>query len=156
MGQLMRCAQRRFLGRNRSTATAKRPPLSSSDACRAPIAVGPVLNCGHDKPPRHLDSAQKFNRCCVTATLHDPAAAPYGGECILELMRRVANWLTEEKAQDRRSVAITLRMRAMIVDVMDAPPKSFWCVDIGALSVTHLSSSGGAWKIRSSGCTLRL
>jgi broad specificity phosphatase PhoE len=72
-------------------------------------------------------------------------------------MRRVANWLTDEKARDRRSVAITHStiIRATIVHVMDAPPQSFWCVDIGPLSVTCLSSSGGAWKISFSGCMLR-
>ena len=89
--------------------------------------------------------------------LHDPAAAPHGGESILDLMQRVANWLTDEKARDRRSVAITHStiIRATIVHVLDAPPLSFWCVDIGPMSVTRLSSSGGAWKIISSGCLLR-
>jgi broad specificity phosphatase PhoE len=89
--------------------------------------------------------------------LHDPAAAPYGGESILDLMQRVANWLTDEKARDRRSVAITHStiIRATIVHVLDAPPQSFWCVDIGPMSITRLSSSGGAWKIISSGCLLR-
>jgi broad specificity phosphatase PhoE len=86
--------------------------------------------------------------------LRDPAAAPHGGESILDLMRRVANWLADEKARDQRSIAITHStiIRATIVHVMDAPPQSFWRIDIGPLSVTRLSSRGGPWNIICSGC----
>jgi broad specificity phosphatase PhoE len=89
--------------------------------------------------------------------LHDPAAVPHGGESFLDLTRRVANWLADEKARDQRSIAVThpTIIRATIVHVMDAPLQSFWRVDIGPLSVTRLSSNGGVWKISSSGCVLR-
>jgi broad specificity phosphatase PhoE len=88
--------------------------------------------------------------------LHDPSAVPHGGESILDLMRRVANWLAEEGAREQRSIAVTHAtiIRAAIVHAMDAPPRSFWRIDIRPLSITHLSSSGGGrWNILSSGCT---
>jgi len=86
--------------------------------------------------------------------LHDPAAAPHGGESILDLMRRVADWLAEERMRDQRSIVVTHAtiIRAAIVHAMGAPPQSFWRIDIRPLSMTHLSSSGGHWNILSSGC----
>jgi broad specificity phosphatase PhoE len=64
-------------------------------------------------------------------------------------MRRVTNWLADEKARDQRSIAIThsTTIRAAIVHAMDAPPQSFWRVDIRPLSVTRLRGNGGVWKI---------
>jgi broad specificity phosphatase PhoE len=39
--------------------------------------------------------------------LHDPAAAPHSGESTLDVLRRVASWLANEKARNQRSIAIT-------------------------------------------------
>ena len=88
--------------------------------------------------------------------LHDPAAAPHGGESILDLMRfRVAAWLADETVRDQRSIAITHStiIRATIVHAMDAPPQSFWRVDIGPLSITRLSGLRGRWNLTAAGCT---
>jgi broad specificity phosphatase PhoE len=73
----------------------------------------------------------------ANSRLLDPAAAPHGGESILDLTRRVANWLADEKTRDQQSIAITHStiIRATIVHVMDAPTQSFWRSDIGPLSV---------------------
>ena len=59
--------------------------------------------------------------------LRDPAAAPHGGESILDLMGRVATWLANEAVRDQRSIAITHStiIRATIVHVMDAPLSRF-------------------------------
>jgi broad specificity phosphatase PhoE len=53
--------------------------------------------------------------------LYDPAAAPHGGESTLDVLRRVASWLANEKARNQRSIAITHStiIRATIVHVMD-------------------------------------
>jgi broad specificity phosphatase PhoE len=87
--------------------------------------------------------------------LRDPAAAPHGGEPIIDLMGRVAKWLADEKARDQQSIAITHStiIRAAIIHAMDAPPQSFWRVDIGPLSVTRLSSKDDRWNISCCGCT---
>jgi len=88
--------------------------------------------------------------------LRDPAATPHDGEAILDLIRRVATWLADEKTRDQRSIAVTHStiIRAAIVHAIDAPPQSFWRIDIGPLSVTRMSSKGGPWNIISSGCAL--
>jgi broad specificity phosphatase PhoE len=92
----------------------------------------------------------------VNTWLHDPAAAPHGGETILDLIGRVATWLADEAAHDRRSIAVTHAtiIRAAVVHAMQAPPQSFWRVDIGPLTVTRLSGIDGRWNIVSSGCAL--
>jgi broad specificity phosphatase PhoE len=91
----------------------------------------------------------------VAAWLRDPGAAPHGGETIRDLIGRVAAWLGGEAAHDRRSIAVTHAaiIRAAIVHVMQAPPQSFWRIDIGPLTVTRLSGADGRWNIVSSGCT---
>lgn len=88
--------------------------------------------------------------------LGDPTAAPHGGETILDLSRRVATWLADEQPHDRRSIAVTHStiIRAAIVHAMQAPPQSFWRIDIGPLTVTRLSGIDGRWNVVSSGCAL--
>jgi broad specificity phosphatase PhoE len=88
--------------------------------------------------------------------LHDPAAAPHGGEAILGLIRRVATWLADEQARGQRSITVTHStiIRAAMVHVMDAPSQSFWRIDIRPLSVTRLSGKGDRWNVISSGCAL--
>ncbi|HEY7244379.1 MAG TPA: histidine phosphatase family protein [Xanthobacteraceae bacterium] len=88
--------------------------------------------------------------------LRDPAAAPHGGEPILDLVRRVAIWLADEQARGQRSIAVTHStiIRAAIIHVMDAPAQSFWRIDIAPLSFTRLSSRNGRWNMISSGSRL--
>jgi broad specificity phosphatase PhoE len=91
----------------------------------------------------------------VEAWLRDPAAAPHGGESLLSLMQRIAQWLEGEKMMDRRSILVTHPsiVRAAIVHAIDAPPMSFWRVDVAPLSVTRLSGKDGRWNLVSAGCT---
>lgn len=93
----------------------------------------------------------------VAAWLCDPAATPHGGESLLSLMRRVAQWLDAEKAADRKAMLITHAsiIRAAIVHALGAPPQSFWRIDIAPLSVTRLSGAHGRWNLASAGCVLR-
>ena len=88
--------------------------------------------------------------------LCDPTAAPHGGESICDLMGRVATWLADETVRGQRSIVVTHStiIRAMIVHVMDAPPQSFWRVDIGPLSVTRLSCLRGRWNLSAAGCVI--
>ena len=90
----------------------------------------------------------------VNSWLRDPSAAPHGGETILDLMRRVATWLADEQAQDRRCIGVahSTIIRAAIVHVMQAPPQSFWRIDIGPLTVTRLSGADGRWNLAAAGC----
>jgi broad specificity phosphatase PhoE len=90
----------------------------------------------------------------VAVWLRDPAATPHGGESVLSLMRRVADWLLGEQAHQRRSIVVTHSaiIRAAIVHAIGAPPQSFWRIDIAPLSVTRLSGDNNRWNLTSSGC----
>jgi broad specificity phosphatase PhoE len=92
----------------------------------------------------------------VEAWLSDPSAAPHGGESLLSLTQRIAQWLDGEKAMDRRSILVTHPsiVRAAIVHAIDAPPKSFWRIDVAPLSVTRLSGTDGRWNLVSAGWAL--
>ena len=93
----------------------------------------------------------------ISAWLHDPAATPHGGESLQSLMQRVAHWLDAEKAADRTAIVIAHAsiIRAAIVHALQAPPQSFWRIDIAPLSVTRLSGAQGRWNLASAGCVLR-
>jgi len=89
------------------------------------------------------------------AWLRDPAAAPHGGEPVLDLMSRVATWLTDEQARNQRSITVTHStiIRSAIVHEMRAPPQSFWWIDVAPLSVTRFTSKDGRWNLACAGCT---
>jgi len=90
----------------------------------------------------------------VSDWLHDPTAAPHGGESLASLMQRVAQWLEAAKVMDNRAILITHAsiIRAAIVRAIEAPPQSFWRIDIAPLSVTSLSGANGRWNLTSAGC----
>jgi broad specificity phosphatase PhoE len=92
----------------------------------------------------------------IAAWLGDPSVAPHGGESLLSLMQRVAQWLDGESATDRRAILVTHAtiIRAVIVHAIAAPPESFWRIDIAPLSVTRLSGRDGRWNLVCAGCTM--
>lgn len=92
----------------------------------------------------------------ISAWLKDPAAMPHGGESLLSLIQRVAQWLDAEKAANRKAILITHAsiIRAAIVHALSAPPQSFWRIDIAPLSATRLSGAHGRWNLASAGCAL--
>ena len=85
--------------------------------------------------------------------LTDPARAPHGGESVVDLIERVRGWLDSVTARRGRLVAVThpAVVRAALLVVLDAPPKSFWRIDIEPVSRTVLHYRGHAWTLRSSG-----
>jgi len=89
----------------------------------------------------------------AAAWLGDPAAAPHGGESILDLLQRVATWLAGKHAPHQRSIAIThpAIIRAAIVHAIDASAQSFWRIDVAPLSCTRLSGANGRWNVQSVG-----
>jgi broad specificity phosphatase PhoE len=93
----------------------------------------------------------------ISAWLNDPTATPHGGESLLSLMQRVAQWLDAEKAADRKALVIAHAsiIRAAIVHALHAPPQAFWRIDIAPLSATRLSGTHGRWNLVSAGCELR-
>lgn len=82
--------------------------------------------------------------------LTDVSRAPHGGESVVALIDRVRGWLTAVSAQRGRLVAVThpAVIRAAILIALDAPPKSFWRVDISPASRTVMHFRGHAWTVR--------
>jgi len=83
----------------------------------------------------------------LQAWLTDPAAAPHGGESIVSLIDRVACWL-ESLAGNTVAVTHPAVIRAAILRVLDAPPKSFWRIDIAPVSRTVMHCRAGRWTLR--------
>jgi broad specificity phosphatase PhoE len=73
-------------------------------------------------------------------------------------MQRVADWLLGEQARRQRSIVVTHAaiIRAAVVQAIDAPPQSFWRIDIAPLSITRLSGDRSRWNLTSAGCTVPL
>ncbi|MBJ7340929.1 histidine phosphatase family protein [Mycolicibacterium sp.] len=89
----------------------------------------------------------------LTLWLTDPTQSPHGGESVVDLVARVDDWLSSLSDRRGRLVAVTHPsvIRAAIVVALNAPPKSFWRIDIGPVSRTVLHLRGHAWTLRSTG-----
>lgn len=89
----------------------------------------------------------------VSRWLSDPTATPHGGESLLSLMQRVAEWLVGEQAHHQQSMVVTHAsiIRAAIVHAIEAPPQSFWRIDIAPLSITRLRGTDGRWNLTAVG-----
>ena len=92
----------------------------------------------------------------VASWLADPAAAPHGGESVLDVMHRVAAWLDERCQDIGHGIAVThpAVIRAAVVHVIGAPPQAFWRIDVEPLSCTDLRRNGDRWTLRATGCRL--
>lgn len=88
----------------------------------------------------------------MTIWLTDPARTPHGGESIVELIARVDRWMESLTSEHTRMVAVThpAVVRAAVLVALDAPPKSFWRIDIAPVSRTVMHFRGHAWTLRSS------
>ncbi|MET0475693.1 MAG: histidine phosphatase family protein [Mycobacterium sp.] len=87
--------------------------------------------------------------------LTDPGQAPHGGESVTDLVERVRGWLDTLAARRGRLVAVThpAVVRAAVLVALDAPPKSFWRIDVHPVSRTVMHLRGQAWTLRSTGPT---
>ena len=76
--------------------------------------------------------------------------SPHGGESITGLIERVAGWLDSVTDDTLRTVAVThpAVIRSAILLAVEAPPKSFWRIDIAPLSRTVMHFRGGRWTLR--------
>ncbi len=105
------------------------------------------LDCGRWRGDflAHADPAD------LAIWLTDPTRAPHGGESVVDLIERVKGWMESLTADRARLVAVTHPsvIRAAIVIALDAPPKSFWRIDIAPASRTVLHFRGHAWTLRS-------
>lgn len=87
----------------------------------------------------------------VAAWLTDPAAAPHGGESLLELCARVGGWLDSLHGDGPGRVVGVVEpavIRAAVVHALALPPPAFWRLDVAPLTVTELSGRSGRWNLR--------
>ncbi|MFF0729326.1 histidine phosphatase family protein [Streptomyces sp. NPDC004134] len=112
----------------------------------------------------------------VRAWLTDPAAAPHGGESLLQLRGRVGVWLdgltgpsgtagtagtagtqstdgtdsANGTAPAHRVVAVAepAAVRAAVVHALDLPSAAFWRLDVPPLTRTELTGRAGRWNLR--------
>lgn len=121
----------------RQTATAL-----SLQATQAAELAEPDYGLWAGRPLREVmtQDAEAFH-----AWLED--AAPPGGESRVQLLARCAAWLAQRVDIPGLHCAVVPAavIRAMIVDVLGAPPQSFARIDIHPLSITELRSDGRRW-----------
>jgi len=134
--------------RARQTAIALRLPAQDDNALR---------DCDFGRwTGLRLANLQAQEPEAVASWIADPSAAPHGGESVLDVLRRVGGWLEARRDMHGRGIAVThpAVIRAAIIHVLDASPRSFWRIDIEPLSITDLRRNGGRWTLRSTGCSL--
>ncbi len=98
------------------------------------------------------DELGEVQPAALAVWLTEPTQAPHGGESVVELVRRVHGWMDSLAPMRGRVVAVThpAVIRAAILVALDAPPKSFWRIDIAPMSRTVLHLRGQSWTLRSS------
>ncbi|WP_028479227.1 histidine phosphatase family protein [Nocardia sp. CNY236] len=81
--------------------------------------------------------------------LTDPEFCGHGGESVVAVIERTRDWLAEIVAHAESTIAVThpAIVRAALLITLDAPPESFWRIDIAPGSVTRMHYRG-AWTLR--------
>ncbi len=84
----------------------------------------------------------------VRRWLSDPAAAPHGGEPVLDVIGRVARWLAG--LPDGKVIAVTHPsvIRAAAVHALQVDPATFWRFDVEPLARVALTGRSGRWNLR--------
>lgn len=158
-------------GQTRAAALAKRLPTAErywmSPELRArqtaealqlkAIALSALRDCDYGAwRGSSFDEVLARDPEAVSRWLRDPTATPHGGESLLSLMQRVAEWLAGEQGHHQQSIVVTHAtiIRAAVVHAIEATPQSFWRIDVAPLSMTCLSGTNGRWNLVSAGCTL--
>jgi broad specificity phosphatase PhoE len=99
---------------------------------------------------RRLDEIAETD---LRAWVTDPAAAPHGGESVLDLLNRVRQWLADRESVPRNVsgniIAVThpAVVRAVLVTALRSPPEIFWRIDVPPLTTTLLHRRGD-WTLR--------
>jgi broad specificity phosphatase PhoE len=85
----------------------------------------------------------------LEAWLHDPQAAPHGGESLAELINRVGRVLDDHPWPEGRSVVVvsSLVARALLVHALNAAPEVIFHIDMAPLSRALISRSQQLWRL---------
>ncbi|WP_327237462.1 histidine phosphatase family protein [Streptomyces sp. NBC_01317] len=118
----------------------------------APMAQPALRDCDMGRW-RGLTFAEAAARepAAVDAWLADPRAAPHGGEPLLAFISRVGGWLDTRPAQDITAIVAVAEpavVRAAVVYALNAPPRTYWYLDVRPLSTVTLTGAPGRWNLR--------
>ncbi len=132
------------------------------DACRATaVSLG-----GHPEPipglrdcdfgtwtGRALTDIATDHPSELESWLHDPYAAPHGGESLAELITRVGRVLDDHPWPNGRSVVVvtSLVARALIVHALGAGPEVIFRIDVSPLCRAQISRSDSIWRLQARG-----
>jgi broad specificity phosphatase PhoE len=129
----------------------------TAQALRLNATTAPMLrDCDYGRwVGRRFDEVQASEPDAISSWLRDPEATPHGGESIAAVISRVGEWLAAEQGHHQRSIVVTHAaiIRAAIIFAIEAPPQSFWRIDVAPLSITRLSGTSGRWTLSAAGCT---
>lgn len=102
---------------------------------------------------RRLSDLHREEPDAVALWLADPAAAPHGGETLVDLRSRVGDWLGAAGRLGGHMLAVThpAVIRVAILHALDAPMAAFWRIDVVPLSVSVLTGHAGIWNLRALG-----
>jgi len=119
----------------------------------SPILEPRLRECDYGRwVGRTLDDLAAAEPSAVQEWLASPAAAPHGGESIVDLITRVAGWL-DSQTEPGRVVAVTHPsvIKAAVSHAVRGTPESFWRIDIAPLTRVGLTGRPGAWTLYSLG-----
>jgi broad specificity phosphatase PhoE len=104
---------------------------------------------------RTFDQIAADDPAAIEAWLTVPDAAPHGGEPLVALLARVADWLAAVPA-DGHTAAIThpAVVRAAVLGALSGSTAGFWRIDIAPLTATVFRGGPGRWTLRSTGAPL--
>lgn len=97
-----------------------------------------------------LADVAAYEPAAVDVWLTDPRSAPHGGESLLAFIFRIGNWLDTRPACDGSIVAVAepAVVRAALVYALQAPPSTYWHVDVRPLSTVTLTGLPRRWSFR--------
>ncbi|WP_460079216.1 histidine phosphatase family protein [Pseudomonas sp. H3_H05] len=99
-----------------------------------------------------IDELLKVEPHALQTWLDDAEAAPHGGESVVQLCRRVGDWLTRLETRPGHLLAVThpFVIRAALMNVLGCPAATFNRIDIEPLSTLELRFNG-VWRLRAEG-----
>jgi broad specificity phosphatase PhoE len=129
------------------------------DACRAtavslgghPESIPELRDCDLGTwAGRTLTDIATDHSSELESWLHDPYAAPHGGESLAELITRVGRVLDDHPWPYGRSVVVvtSLVARALIVHALGAGPEVIFRIDVSPLGRAQISRGGTIWRLR--------
>ncbi|PCK78223.1 histidine phosphatase family protein [Rhizobium sophoriradicis] len=124
----------------------------TAEALRLKAWIEPSLrDCDHGRwAGRPIAAIEAEEPESLMAWMTEPAAAPHGGESLVDLRKRVVGWMDTQSALGGHVIAVSHAavIRAAVAHVLQAPPSSFWLSDVEPLAILRMTSNGSRWSLR--------